>query len=737
MLLRKLHFGVIVVVLFASLFASGQSTEFTYQGSLKDGASAANGNYDMEFRLFDIGGSQIGSTQSRAGVAVANGIFSVKLDFGSVFPGADRFLEIAVRTAGGGSFTTLSPRQKIDSSPYSVKSLNATNAENATSAVASTNFTGPLAGDVTGTQSTTTVARIQSRNVANTAPTDGQVLKYNAATAQWRPDTDNTGSGGGITGITAGTGLIGGGTTGGVSLSIANSGVGTAQIADNNVTDAKISGISGAKVTGAVANANNATTAANSTQLGGIPASGFLQNTTVQQASSNFNISGSGIVGGTLSADIVRANTQFNLGGTHMLSRSGSGNLFVGTVATTGGSNTFVGSPAGPNNTNGALNTFVGASAGLNNTTGSGNTFIGAGTGSDNTTGGSNTFVGRNSGQSNVAGATNSFFGYGSGQSTVNGSTNSMFGFQSGQATAGGNLNAFFGAGSGAFNVSGSRNSTFGADADVTLTNLTYATAIGAEATVSTSNTIVLGRSSGADTVRIPGELSVPNGSDAEPIGGGFVVLGLPGSTNLVMDNNEIMARFGGSVSTLALNADGGNVNLIQSGTGSVGIGTSSPGDKLDVDGDIRVGTSGTNGCLKNNNGGTITGTCSSDLRFKQQIVPFSDMLNKVARLRPVSYFWRPSEFPEKGFGFAKDFGLIAQEVEQILPELVSEDASGYKQIDYSRLPLMTIQAVKELASVVDAQKSQIKRQQAEIDQLKNLLCRSRKRSKVCRRNNF
>src|SRR5207248_447770 len=114
-----------------------------FQGTLKDSANPANGNYDFDFLLYDAssGGTQLGTTQSKANIAVLNGIFAVLLDFGSQFPGANRFIEIRVRQTGGGAFTTLTPRQQINSSPYSVKSLNADNAANATNATTATNAT--------------------------------------------------------------------------------------------------------------------------------------------------------------------------------------------------------------------------------------------------------------------------------------------------------------------------------------------------------------------------------------------------------------------------------------------------------------------------------------------------------------------------------------------------------------------------------------------------------------------
>ena len=89
---------------FAVLFASvlwlsiasvqAQSTEFTYQGRLLSGAVPADGSHDFEFALWDgdSGSNQIGPTISLTQVNVNNGVFSVRLDFGNVFPGANRFL---------------------------------------------------------------------------------------------------------------------------------------------------------------------------------------------------------------------------------------------------------------------------------------------------------------------------------------------------------------------------------------------------------------------------------------------------------------------------------------------------------------------------------------------------------------------------------------------------------------------------------------------------------------------
>src|SRR5438876_11796027 len=123
-LLFKYPFILLVVVLtMGASTAFAQTTSFTYQGRLTDGGTAANGNYDLQFALFDSlsGGTQIGSTQTINTVAVSNGFFAVTLDFGaSSFTGANRFLDISARPSGFGSFSLLVPRQQLTSTPYAV-----------------------------------------------------------------------------------------------------------------------------------------------------------------------------------------------------------------------------------------------------------------------------------------------------------------------------------------------------------------------------------------------------------------------------------------------------------------------------------------------------------------------------------------------------------------------------------------------------------------------------------------
>jgi hypothetical protein len=99
-------------------------TAFTYQGRLTDGGNPANGAYDLQFKLYDAlsAGAQVSGTLTLGDVAVSNGLFSVALDFGSVFTGTARYLEIGVRPgSSSGAYTTLSPRQQLRPAPYALR----------------------------------------------------------------------------------------------------------------------------------------------------------------------------------------------------------------------------------------------------------------------------------------------------------------------------------------------------------------------------------------------------------------------------------------------------------------------------------------------------------------------------------------------------------------------------------------------------------------------------------------
>lgn len=166
---RYLLFGLLALLMASVAYAQ----PFTYQGFLKDGGNPANGNYNMTFRLFSVvtGGTAL-ATVGPVSVSVSNGLFTRELNFGSVWDGADRWLEIQVGA------TTLSPRVKINPTPYAIHA----------STAATANPIGVSGGDLSGSYPNPTVARLQGRSVANTAPNSGDILKWNGSS--WAPSAD-------------------------------------------------------------------------------------------------------------------------------------------------------------------------------------------------------------------------------------------------------------------------------------------------------------------------------------------------------------------------------------------------------------------------------------------------------------------------------------------------------------------------------------------------------------------
>ena len=349
---------VVALLLMSSALASAQTTVFTYQGRLNDGGSAANGVLDMQFKLYDAAdpsaGAQIGSTITNSNVAVTNGIFTVRLDFGaSALPGANRFLEVGVRRSSSDPYTVLAPRQQVTSAPYAIRSANAVVADQLSTAC-----------------------------------------------------------------------------------------VGCVQ-------DAQINAVAASKMTG--------TLPASSIPAGN---SNYIQNTTsLQGNTANFNISGNGTAG------TLNAATQYNIGGSRVLSIPGTNNIFAGVSAgqsnTTGSENAFFGNLAGFSNTTGFSNSFFGHATGVRNTTGSENAFFGRDAGAFNTMGTANAFFGRSAGILNTTGSNNAFFGRAAGRANTTGSNNAFFGDTAGlNNTASGN--SFFGSGAGQTNTTGSANTFVG-----------------------------------------------------------------------------------------------------------------------------------------------------------------------------------------------------------------------------------------------------------------------------------
>ena len=151
---------LIIALMILSLLATTQAqtvnTGFSYQGELLDNGSPANGNYDIVIDAFTVvtGGSGFIFPPEFINVTVSNGLFSLdNVDFGDLLylANSDIWLEISVReTSVGGSYTILTPRQKLNTSPFSVKSEQANSALTASSANTADNLSisGALVGDV-------------------------------------------------------------------------------------------------------------------------------------------------------------------------------------------------------------------------------------------------------------------------------------------------------------------------------------------------------------------------------------------------------------------------------------------------------------------------------------------------------------------------------------------------------------------------------------------------------------
>jgi hypothetical protein len=127
--------------------------------------------------------------------------------------------------------------------------------------------------------------------------------------------------------------------------------------------------------------------------------------------------------------------------------------------------------------------------------------------------------------------------------------------------------------------------------------------------------------------------------------------------------------------------------------------------------GSFGVGTaaSGTTGEIRATN--NITAYYSSDKRYKKNVINIQNPLEKLQQINGVEFDWTEEYMAQHGgedgyFIREHDIGVIAQEIESILPEIVATREDGYKAVKYDRIVALLIEAIKELKSEVDQLKN-------------------------------
>lgn len=247
--------------------------------------------------------------------------------------------------------------------------------------------------------------------------------------------------------------------------------------------------------------------------------------------------------------------------------------------------------------------------------------------------------------------------------------------------------------------------------------------------------------------ININGQFGVNNGGDINITGGGSgtdyggniniktLAGNLPGNIILETDNSN---ETSGSITLLtgSSNAGGGGITLKTSDGYFISpiniITGNSSGEPADINLTAGNGISGSNaanivltpgtatgggsnGLVEIIGSGTYTGTWTqaSDIRFKKNIRPLKNSIEKIEQLNGVSYELKKDKYSQKNFSAGRQIGLIAQNVEKVYPELVKTDNEGYKSVAYQNLVAVLVEAVKEQQSNIDKLKKEVEKLKA------------------------
>jgi len=329
--------------------------------------------------------------------------------------------------------------------------------------------------------------------------------------------------------------------------------------------------------------------------------------------------------------------------------------------------NIFIGSEAGLTNSGYDENIYIGTGAGKNCSAGYNNVYIGHLSGSEGH-GQYNIFIGDEAGRKNDGGYSNVFIGEKAGTNVIDGGRNTFIGTQAGQNMVGGKENTFLGTSAGLASQSGDANTYLGYSAGTGNTSGSNNTFIGHGTGYMTegSNNVFIGSTVGLSVESSNYQLLIDCFSHADP-SDSFI--------NGIMSGSKKL-RFNAPT---GINKD------------------PEIGYDLDVVGMIR----------------SENITTKSDIRFKTNIKTISNALNRVLALRGVTFNW----IRENGVDDRRSMGLIAQEAEEIIPELVIKD-NDYYSITYPQVSALLIEAVKELKKENDSLREELSR----VDKLERKL---------------
>lgn len=228
------------------------------------------------------------------------------------------------------------------------------------------------------------------------------------------------------------------------------------------------------------------------------------------------------------------------------------------------------------------------------------------------------------------------------------------------------------------------------------------------------------------------GELVISVGSsralyaEGSPSGGDIITVKHPSSTKVT--SYGLLNDDAGGYGYVGLGGSGRYITQDKNALIVANAGASQNGInfKLGTTQYMRLSNPSDDGLLEVSGSITYTGsvTQASDQRFKGDIRPMENCLDRVLELEPVDFSWRREEFPQRGFPKDRQVGLVAQQTEKHVPEIVETAEDGYKSIDYARMSVVLVQAMKEQQQLIESQQQQIAQLQQEVRAMKKELTR-------------